>query len=542
MSKATEKILISLDKAFKKLNYQSLPQISKTKNQMYGDYSSSSPLSLAKETGQNPIEIAKKIQQKLKFDKDFIENISITNPGFINFKLSKSFYQSIINEVLLNNKFGSNRSNDGKTANVEFVSANPTGPLTIGHGRNGVIGDIISNILEWNGYSVTREYYFNNAGRQMRILGESVKARYLELIGKPVSFPSGGYKGDYIKDIALKILKEKGNKLSDKDDNIFKTTAETLMFNDIKKTLSDLKINFDKYSNEKDYYDNGSIDRMLDEFKQMGYIYDKDGATWFNFSKLGHEQDKVYIKKTGEPTYRVPDTAYHRDKIERGFDLIVDIFGADHKDAYPDVIGALNALGYKTDHINVIIYQFVTLIRDGKKIKMSTRNADFITISELIDQLGSDVVRYFFIMRGVNSHLNFDLNLAEDQSDKNPVFYLQYAHARICSILHRAKDFNKKSLKDFDSNLLNKESELNLLKQISDFPTVIKNACTKLEPQSISIYLNEIASDFHKFYNECKVISNDSEKTKSRLALISATKVVLKNGLSILGISAPKKM
>ena len=542
MSKATEKILISLDKAFKKLNYQSLPQISKTKNQMYGDYSSSSPLSLAKETGQNPIEIAKKIQQKLKFDKDFIENISITNPGFINFKLSKSFYQSIINEVLLNNKFGSNRSNDGKTANVEFVSANPTGPLTIGHGRNGVIGDIISNILEWNGYSVTREYYFNNAGRQMRILGESVKARYLELIGKPVSFPSGGYKGDYIKDIALKILKEKGNKLSDKDDNIFKTTAETLMFNDIKKTLSDLKINFDKYSNEKDYYDNGSIDRMLDEFKQMGYIYDKDGATWFNFSKLGHEQDKVYIKKTGEPTYRVPDTAYHRDKIERGFDLIVDIFGADHKDAYPDVIGALNALGYKTDHINVVIYQFVTLIRDGKKIKMSTRNADFITISELIDQLGSDVVRYFFIMRGVNSHLNFDLNLAEDQSDKNPVFYLQYAHARICSILHRAKDFNKKSLKDFDSNLLNKESELNLLKQISDFPTVINNACTKLEPQSISIYLNEIASDFHKFYNECKVISNDSEKTKSRLALISATKVVLKNGLSILGISAPKKM
>jgi len=542
MSKATEKILISLDKAFKKLNYQSLPQISKTKNQMYGDYSSSSPLSLAKETGQNPIEIAKKIQQELKFDKDFIENISITNPGFINFKLSKSFYQSIINEVLLNNKFGSNRSNDGKTANVEFVSANPTGPLTIGHGRNGVIGDIISNILDWNGYSVTREYYFNNAGRQMRILGESVKARYLELIGKPVSFPSGGYKGDYIKDIALKILKEKGNKLSDKDDNIFKTTAETLMFNDIKKTLSDLKINFDKYSNEKDYYDNGSIDRMLDEFKQMGYIYDKDGATWFNFSKLGHEQDKVYIKKTGEPTYRVPDTAYHRDKIERGFDLIVDIFGADHKDAYPDVISALNALGYKTDHINVVIYQFVTLIRDGKKIKMSTRNADFITISELIDQLGSDVVRYFFIMRGVNSHLNFDLNLAEDQSDKNPVFYLQYAHARICSILHRAKDFNKKSLKDFDSNLLNKESELNLLKKISDFPTVIKNACTKLEPQSISIYLNEIASDFHKFYNECKVISNDSEKTKSRLALISATKVVLKNGLSILGISAPEKM
>ena len=542
MSKAAEKILISLDKAFKKLNYQSLPQISKTKNQMYGDYSSSSPLSLAKETGQNPIEIAKKIQQKLKFDKDFIEDISITNPGFINFKLSKSFYQSIINEVLLNDKFGSNRSNDGKTANVEFVSANPTGPLTIGHGRNGVIGDIISNILEWNGYSVTREYYFNNAGRQMRILGESVKARYLELIGKPVSFPSGGYKGDYIKDVASKILKEKGSKLSDKDDNIFKTTAETLMFNDIKKTLSDLKINFDKYSNEKDYYDNGSIDRMLDEFKQMGYIYDKDGATWFNFSKLGHEQDKVYIKKTGEPTYRVPDTAYHRDKIERGFDLIVDIFGADHKDAYPDVISALNALGYNTDHINVVIYQFVTLIRDRKKIKMSTRNADFITISELIDQLGSDVVRYFFIMRGVNSHLNFDLNLAEDQSDKNPVFYLQYAHARICSILHRAKDFNKKSLKDFDSNLLNKESELNLLKKISDFPTVIKNACTKLEPQSISIYLNEIASDFHKFYNECKVISNDSEKTKSRLALISATKVVLKNGLSILGISAPEKM
>tara|TARA_Y100001935_G_scaffold116154_1_gene96144 strand:+ start:77 stop:1705 length:1629 start_codon:yes stop_codon:yes gene_type:complete len=542
MSKAVKKILTSLNKAFKKLNYQSLPQISKTKNQKYGDYSSSSPLLLAKETGQRPIDIAEKIQQEIKFDKDFIEDISITNPGFINFKLSKSFYQNIINEVLLNDKFGSNKSNDGKTANVEFVSANPTGPLTIGHGRNGVLGDIISNILEWNGYDVTREYYFNNAGRQMRILGESVKARYLELIGKPVSFPSGGYKGDYIKEIALKILKEKGNKLSDKDDNIFKITAERLMFNDIKKTLSDLKINFNKYSNEKDYYDNGSIDRMLDEFKQLGYIYNKDGATWFNFSKLGHKQDKVYIKKTGEPTYRVPDTAYHRDKINRGFDLIVDIFGADHKDAYPDVISALNALGCNTDHINVVIYQFVTLIRDGKKIKMSTRNADFITISELIDQLGSDVIRYFFIMRGVNSHLNFDLNLAEDQSDKNPVFYLQYAHARICSILQRAKDFNKIDFKNFKPNLLNKEVELRLLKQISEFPAVINNACTKLEPQSISNYLNEIASDFHKFYNECKVISNDSEKTQSRLALISATKIVLKNGLSILGISAPKKM
>ena len=336
------------------------------------------------------------------------------------------------------------------------------------------------------------------------------------------------------------MISEFGENLSS-GDALFKQVPEKKIFQQIKNTLKKLGISFDQFSNEKTFYDNGDINRLLDELESNDLIYKKDGATWFKSSALGKEQDRVFIKGSGEPTYRVPDTAYHRNKIERKFDLIIDVFGADHMDTYPDVLIALQALGYKTDHIKVLLYQFVTLLRGGEKIKMSTRKANFITLDELIDEVGVDVVRYFFIMRGVNTHLNFDLDLAADQSEKNPVYYLQYAHARISNIIQRSGKANIEPL-SYNSELLIHGQEIALLKKLEQFPGVVRASLSSLEPQTIANYLQDTAGNFHKYYAECRIIGNDENLTKARIALALATKKVLANGLGILGISAPEKM
>ena len=536
-----DKIIQALIDTLKKLDYpQKEIKVSSSSNPEYGDLSSSLPLMLAKDLDKNPIDIAKIIMDNISISKDLIKEITISKPGFINFKISNKYYYSVLEQILSNNKFGQSSSFNGKKANVEFVSANPTGPLTVGHGRNAVLGDVVCNILEWNGYSVTREYYFNDAGRQMRILSKSVASRYLEKLGKSFDFPEGGYEGSYINDIAKDIINQHGEQL-DKDDILFKEVPEKNIFKQIKSTLNDLGIKFDVFSNEKTFYENGDIDKLLDELRSKNLIYEKDGATWFNSSSLGKDQDRVFIKSSGEPTYRVPDTAYHRNKVERNYDLIVDIFGADHMDTYPDVLVALDALGIKTNHIKVLLYQFVTLLRGGEKIKMSTRKADFVTLNELIDEVGADVVRYFFIMRGINTHLNFDLDLAADQSDKNPVYYLQYAHARICNIIKRNDETNPADM-NYNSALLKNELEIDLLKKLEQFPMIVSSALDSLEPQTIANYLQETAGKFHKYYANCRIIIEDKELTQSRIALIKATKNVIYNGLQLLGITAPDKM
>ena len=528
---------------YEALNNLDFPQkeikVSPSKNPEFGDLSSSIPLMLAKDLNQNPMDIAKTIQDSMDVDTDLIKEISISNPGFINFRISNNYYYNILKEILSDNNFGKTDYGNGKTANVEFVSANPTGPLTVGHGRNAVLGDVVSNILEWNGYSVTREYYFNDAGRQMRMLSDSVESRYFEELGKDFNFPEDGYEGSYINDIAKDIINQHGDKL-ESGDILFKKIPEQNIFTHIKKTLKDLGITFDEFSNEKTFYDNGDIDKLLEELKSKNLIYEKDGATWFKTSALGKEQDRVFIKSSGEPTYRVPDTAYHRNKIERNYDLIIDVFGADHMDTYPDVLIALEALGLNTNHINVLLYQFVTLLRDGEKIKMSTRKANFITLDELIDEVGADVVRYFFVMRGSNTHLNFDLDLAADQSDKNPVYYLQYAHARICNIIKR-NDENDNTI-DYNPELLEHDLEIDLLKKLEQFPIIVRSVLDSLEPQSVANYLQEIAGKFHKYYANCRIIGEEKELTQSRIALIGATKNVINNGLNLLGITAPEKM
>jgi len=516
--------------------------ITSSKDEKHGDLSSSLPLSMAKAAQKPPMEIAALIIDQFEKDENLILDIFPSPPGFINFKINPSFYQSLIPIIIdAGDSYGRSETGKGKTANVEFVSANPTGPLTIGHGRNAVLGDTISNILENHGYEVTREYYFNDAGRQMRILGQSVEARYYEILKQDVEFPEDGYQGNYIKDIAHSIMHENGEDLKSADP-IFKEKAEKVIFADIEKSLRNLGIHFDQFTNEKTFYKNGEIDRFLEELKAKNLIYEKVGATWFRATDLGKEQDRVYIKSTGEPTYRVPDTAYHRDKINRGFDLIIDIFGADHADTYPDVLLALNALGLKTDHIRVLLYQFVTLLRNGEKVKMSTRKANYVTIDELVDEVGVDVVRYFFIMRGMNSHLNFDIDAAADSSENNPVFYLQYAHARICNIIKRGKGLGMISSNGYDITLLTHSSEIELLKSISEFPEIMALALKILEPQDIVNYLQDLAARFHRFYVDCRVITDDENISEARLALIKATKIVLSNGLKILGITAPERM
>ena len=530
-----------LKEALDTLGYSSTKlNISPSSNKEFGDFSSNIALSISKELSQNPLETAQKLKESMGDSSLEIDEITVSKPGFINFKISNKYYYDMLNQILKNSDFGKSGHGKGKTANVEFVSANPTGPLTVGHGRNAVLGDAVSNILEWNGFSVTREYYFNDAGRQMRVLSESVEARYFETLNKPSEFPEDGYQGSYINDIAKEMISEFGENLSS-GDALFKQVPEKKIFQQIKNTLKKLGISFDQFSNEKTFYDNGDINRLLDELESNDLIYKKDGATWFKSSALGKEQDRVFIKGSGEPTYRVPDTAYHRNKIERKFDLIIDVFGADHMDTYPDVLIALQALGYKTDHIKVLLYQFVTLLRGGEKIKMSTRKANFITLDELIDEVGVDVVRYFFIMRGVNTHLNFDLDLAADQSEKNPVYYLQYAHARISNIIQRSGKANIEPL-SYNSELLIHVQEIALLKKLEQFPGVVRASLSSLEPQTIAKYLQDTAGNFHKYYAECRIIGNDENLTKARIALALATKKVLANGLGILGISAPEKM
>jgi len=444
--------------------------------------------------------------------------------------------------ILESSAFGKSSKYNGKKANVEFVSANPTGPLTVGHGRNAVIGDTVSNLLEWVGYKVDREYYFNNAGRQMRVLGDSVKLRYLQLLGKDIIFPDDYYQGNYIQNIAKKILeKYKDDLESEPPEGKFKEIAEGEIFDDIKNSLKKLGINHKIFYNEKSLYDEGKIDKLLEQFNFLGLSYKKDDATWLKLSELGSEEDKVIVKATGEPTYRLPDIAYHATKFERGYDLMVDLFGSDHAATYPDVLAGIKALGYDDTRIKVLIHQFVTIMEGGEVVKMSTRKANYITLDELVDEVGGDVVRYFFNMRSISSHMNFDLTLAKKQSDENPVFYLQYAYARICSIVKAVEEDNLEPSTE-NLNLLTTEEEQRLLKKLHLFEEEVLYSAENYEPHRICIYLEELAAAFHKFYHFHRILGSEKKLAEARLALAIVTKIVIKNGLKILGVSAPERM
>ena len=513
------------------------------KIETHGDLSSNAAMLLTKQLKRKPREIAEEIISSLKIDEKVIHKIEIAGPGFINFFFTPEFVAQITKEILSSGEeYGKSKKHNGKKANVEFVSANPTGPLTVGHGRNAVFGDTIANLLEWVGYSVDREYYFNNAGRQMRVLGDSVRLRYLELLGNNIEFPADYYQGDYIKDIAKSLLDEYGDKLiNEPAEGKFKDKAENEIFKDIKASLERLKIIHKIFYNENSLYEEGKIKNTIDTFKEKGLAYEKDNATWLKLTELGNEQDKVIVKSTGEPTYRLPDIAYHITKFNRGYDLMIDIFGSDHNATYPDVLAGLRALGFDSDKVKVLIHQFVTIMDDGEVVKMSTRKANYITLDQLEEEVGSDVVRYFFNMRNISTHMNFDLALAKKQSDENPVFYLQYAHARICSIL---KMIEKEELKASTENLelLATPEEQQLLRNLHKFKDEVLLSAEFFETHRICAYLEELAASFHKFYTFCRILGTERKLAEARVALAAATKIVIKNGLTILGVNAPERM
>ena len=514
--------------------------ISVNNKEGYGDYSSNIALKLAKILKKSPIKIAKKIADHQNTTKN-IFTISASLPGFINFHISDIYYQEILDQIINEAENFGKKKKLNKSANVEFVSSNPTGPLTVGHGRQAILGDMVSNILTWNGYDVTREYYYNDAGKQMRVLAESCYAKYAQLTGRDVEIPENGYVGKYLDEIAKKIVDRYGKDLKD-NNSVFRDFTEKEIFTNIESTLDSIGIKFDVFTKEGTFYKNGAIKNVLEILKEKDLSYEKDGAVWFKTSSLDKDEDKVLVKSTGEPTYRLPDIAYHADKVDRGFDLIVDIFGADHIDTYPDVILGLKCLDKKTDHIKVIIHQFVTIKKGGEIVKMSTRKANFITLDELNDELSSDIIRYFFIMRGANSHLDFDLDLAKDESEKNPVYYLQYANARISNLLKRY-DKEISGDEEIDYTLLKEKDEIALIKLLSEFPNKMEEVSHSLEPRKIATYLEDVAGAYHKFYGNHKVINlEDLNLSFARKKLCEATKIILKNGLSILGISAPERM
>ncbi len=506
----------------------------------FGDYSSNIALKLAKILKKAPIGIAENIAIHPNASEN-VFTLSASQPGFVNFHISNDYYLKILKQIINESENFGRKKKLNKSANVEFVSSNPTGPLTVGHGRQAILGDMVSNILTWNGYDVTREYYYNDAGKQMRVLAESCYAKYAKQVGKDVEMPENGYVGTYLDEIAEKIVNEHGKDL-ESDNPIFRDFTEKEIFANIENTLKNLGIKFDVFTKEGAFYKNGAIDNVLKILKEKNLSYEKDGAVWFKTSSLNKEEDKVLVKSSGEPTYRLPDIAYHADKVDRGFDLIVDIFGADHIDTYPDVILGLQCLDKKTEHIKVVIHQFVTIKKGGEIVKMSTRKANFITLDELKDELSSDIIRYFFIMRGANSHLDFDLDLAKDESEKNPVYYLQYANARISNLLKRYdKDISTDSKIDY--SLLKEQDEIALVKLLSEFPIKMEDVSHSLEPRKIATYLEEVASAYHKFYGNHKVINpQNTDLSSARKKLCEATKIILTNGLSILGISAPERM
>lgn len=562
------------------------PEFETPANPEHGDLSTNTAMRLARHLRKAPRQIAEDLVERLRqkpLDPRRVAAVEIAGAGFINFRFAETFLFSELADLLAAGAdYGRTDDGKGKQALVEYVSANPTGPLTVGHGRNAVLGDTIANLLDWTGYDVTREYYFNDAGRQMRVLGESVRARYEELLADldmepyldlddkryavwmahvedfaykdlevsegetvevPATFPDDGYLGEYIVDVARDLIEKHGmNLLNYATEEPFKKAAQEAIFAEIEATLKRLGIEMDTYFNEHSLYENNAVWDVLEQMRKAGYVYDKDDAVWFKTTEFGKDADTVLVKSTGEPTYRLPDIAYHENKLKRGFDVIVDIFGADHIATYPDVQRGVQVLGYDPDQIEVVIYQFVTLVRGGEPVKMSTRKANYVTLDELMDEVGEDVTRFFFLMRSANTHLEFDLDLAKEASDKNPVFYLQYAHARIHQIAHKAEEVGFSFEDEPDLSLLTHEAETTLIKELLRFPEIVQQVAEAREPHRIATYLRDVATAFNQFYRDCHIISEARPLATARMHLAHATRIVLRNGLAVLGISAPEKM
>jgi arginyl-tRNA synthetase len=504
-----------------------------------GDYAVPVAMQLAKPAKRAPRQIAEAIAAHLP-PTDFIDRVEVAGPGFLNFWLSPAWMAAQVDAIIADGDAAGNIDDaTGKRAQVEFVSANPSGPIHIGHTRGAVMGDTLANLLAAAGYDVQREYYFNNAGRQMETVGRSLKARYREMLGLPFDFPEDGYQGQYFRWMAASLAKEHGDSLKDEDWPVFKEWAEHTIFVHIRNSLRRIGVVHDAFFNENSLYDDGSVDRIIEALRERDYAYDAEGAVWFRMTRFGAEKDRVLIKGTGEPTYVTPDIAYHIDKLERGFDLAVNILGADHMDEAPAVAAGLEAMGYDPSPIHVIIHQAVTLAEG----RMSKRKGQLVTLDELVDDVGRDAVRYYILAYKPDAHLTFDLEQAKAQSDENPVFTIQYAHVRCMGVFRQAEEAGVSDA-DADVSLLTGERELRLIRKMLELPEVIAFAVQQMEPHHLTTYALDLARVFHSTYETVRVLHKDTppELASARLRFYRAAQVVLARVLNLMGMTTPDRM
>jgi len=524
--------------------------LERPKMESHGDWATNAAMKFGKMFGLKPLDLAAKLEEAIRKG-DVIEGIEIVPPGFMNFRLTNNWVAETIRTVIeKGNSYGSNETGHGRRVQIEFVSANPTGPIHLGHGRGGAVGDVLSSILSYSGWNVEREYYINDAGFQMDNLGKSTQSRYFSLHGREeeAPFPEDGYPGDYIDGIARIISEEHGEKFLamplDATLPLFRDRTCELVLRMIEKDLSDFGIKFDVWLSEKSLYNDDLTDRTIALLKSHGYAYEHEGAVWFKATAFGDNKDRVMIRNNGVPTYFTSDTAYLLNKYERGFDLLIYIWGADHHGYVPRMRSVNKALGKRDDGIEFILIQFVSLLRDGEPVAMSKRAGTFVTLREVMDEVGRDATRFSFINRKCDSHLDFDLEVAKRTSSDNPVYYVQYAHARICSILREAESrgIGVPGLPLVDLGLLGDPSEMRLAKEISRFPEEVEFAALNLEPHRIAFYATALAEAFHAFYNSVKVLGESPDMMNARLALAEASRITIANALRLLGVSAPEKM
>ena len=553
-------------------------RIDHTKDNSHGDYATNIALTLSKQAKMNPVDLAKIIVGQLE-ETSFINKIEIAGPGFINFFMSEESSSSVVKEIIDQGaRFGGSEIGQGKRVLLEYVSANPTGPLHVGHGRGAAYGATVSNLLRNVGFKVDNEYYVNDAGRQMDILAVSIYLRYLSLCGEELRFPDNGYQGQYINDIAQVIYDKSGQEFHQKSelvfDNvskdgleggdkevhidqliekskstlgdsfkaIFKVGIESIL-SGIKSDLAEFGVVFEKWFSEQSLIDSGLSESCISMLKESKNLYLKDGALWFKTTNYGDEKDRVVVRENGNHTYFASDIAYHLDKLERGYDKIINVWGADHHGYIPRVKASIDALGHNSNKLEILLVQFANLYRGGSKVQMSTRSGSFVTLEDLRAEVGNDAARFFYILRKSEQHMDFDLDLAKSKTNENPVYYIQYAHARICSVFKQAseKDLELEHSKA-NLSLLTEEIEKNILKELTRYKSVLESSAIQYEPHQLAYYLRDLSTHFHSYYNACKFIVDDKNLTHARLSLIYATRQVLINGLSILGVSAPESM
>lgn len=546
-------IAVALNKAKKngELELVSAPEIviEKPKDEKFGDFSTTISMMIAKSERKKPRDVADILCRYLQNGEDQVGSVDIAGPGFINLKMNPSFFLSRLVEIPEQGEhFGSSNIGQGKKVLLEFVSANPTGPLHVGHGRGAAVGDMLGRILKKAGYAVTTEYYINDVGNQMDTLGSSVLMRYRELLGLKKEFPSDFYQGEYIKSIAKEIVKKHDKKFfEEKDEQVlpfFRQYALGSILYGIQKDLTEFGVEFDVWFSEKSLYDNQLVDTAINWLRDKDYVYDKDGATWLKSSSFNDEKDRVIVKQSGEKTYFCSDIAYHKNKIDRGYELIVDLWGADHHGYVPRMTSVLQAMGINKDIFKVMLIQFVSLKRGGEKVSMSTRSGEFETLNDVINEVGIDATRFFFLMRSSDTHLDFDLELAKKESSENPVFYIQYAHARICSIFRSAAEQGIDLLKpsDVDLLLLKNDDEFRIMKKILAFTEVVEKSARMQEVHLIAFYLQDLVGSFHGYYSRYRILSEDHALSLARLFLIDCLRITISNALSIMGVSAPERM